>query len=140
MPLSAIAAADLAFDAPDYLVETNVGALSLSPEINRLRGSTTCGSEEIVQQITVDSKSFSDVRLIKIDVEGMELSVLRGAVETIHRSGFPPIIFEAWKLEWFKGWRDELVAFVVSLGYSIREFGDNNIAEHPASTCRVTRF
>ena len=34
---------------------------------------------------TIDSYNFDDVSLIKIDVEGHELSVLKGAIETVKR-------------------------------------------------------
>jgi FkbM family methyltransferase len=39
-----------------------------------------------VKVATLDSFGLSDIAFIKIDVEGHELSVLRGAVETINRS------------------------------------------------------
>jgi FkbM family methyltransferase len=44
---------------------------------------------------TLDSLKLSDVSVVKIDVEGMEPSVLRGGVQTIRR--YRPVIFtEAW--------------------------------------------
>lgn len=44
-----------------------------------------------VPVVTMDSMEINDVTLIKIDVEGHELSVLKGAIETIKR--FKPDMF-----------------------------------------------
>lgn len=46
--------------------------------------------------VTLDSKNFTDISIIKIDVEGMELQVLEGAIETIRREK-PVIFMEIWK-------------------------------------------
>ena len=46
-----------------------------------------------VEVRTLDSYSFSDVALIKIDVEGGELDVLRGAVATVAQNS-PVLIIE----------------------------------------------
>lgn len=46
---------------------------------------------EEVEQITVDSLSLDNCHFIKIDVEGMELAVLKGAAETIRR--FQPLLY-----------------------------------------------
>jgi FkbM family methyltransferase len=52
-------------------------------------------SEETIEMITLDSLNISDIGFIKIDVEENELYVLKGAKETIKRSGYPKIIFES---------------------------------------------
>jgi FkbM family methyltransferase len=55
------------------------------------------GNTEVSVQIpvrTLDSFSLNDVNLIKIDVEGLELEVLRGARETLARCR-PAIVVEA---------------------------------------------
>lgn len=47
-----------------------------------------------VEVRTLDSFNFNNIGLIKIDVEGYELNVLNGAVNTIRRNNYPPIVFE----------------------------------------------
>ncbi len=42
------------------------------------------GAESVVAQVTtVDSMNLPKMRLLKADVEGMELDVIKGAVKTI---------------------------------------------------------
>ena len=45
------------------------------------------------EQITLDSLELNNIDLIKIDIEGNELNVLKGALETIQRNK-PIIEFE----------------------------------------------
>ncbi len=52
-------------------------------------GSATQGDR--VRLLTVDGLQLPDCHLIKIDVEGMEAAVIRGAAETLHRCG--PVVF-----------------------------------------------
>lgn len=65
----------------DYHQEVNWGGLEL--------GGWEQGAE--VEQITVDSLSLTACHFIKVDVEGMELSVLKGAAQTIRR--FEPLLY-----------------------------------------------
>lgn len=51
-----------------------------------------------VHVCSLDECTFGQVGLIKIDVEGAELQVLRGARDLIDRDG-PTIIFECWESE-----------------------------------------
>lgn len=48
---------------------------------------------------TLDSYGLDDVSLMKIDVEGFELNVLKGASETIIRSKYPLILVESWEVQ-----------------------------------------
>ncbi|MBV9835917.1 MAG: FkbM family methyltransferase [Alphaproteobacteria bacterium] len=68
------AAAGVAVVPPyDYSQENNYGGVGLRAN----------GAGERVPVVTVDSLDLPGCALIKIDVEGMELDVLRGAAETI---------------------------------------------------------
>jgi len=66
-----------------------------------------------VETRALDSYGFEEVDLIKIDVEGHELSVLAGAVETIRRCR-PWFIIEVWDDS-----RPEVTAFMKELDYTI---------------------
>lgn len=71
---------------------------------------------------TLDSFELDNIGIIKIDVEGYELQVIQGAVKTLVRNNFPPILFESWRPETpaKEQLRRELFAFISSLGYTIR--------------------
>jgi FkbM family methyltransferase len=72
-------------------IEGNLGATRFQP-------SGTDG----VEMLTIDSIGFSErIRLIKIDVEGMDLEVVRGGVETL-MANLPYVIMECQDLEEFQ--------------------------------------
>lgn len=58
--------------------------LDESHELSGLTKLSERGSGDQVQVTTLDEESPTEVVLIKIDVEGMELAVLQGAAQTIH--------------------------------------------------------
>jgi FkbM family methyltransferase len=117
---------------PDYATETNVGAFSLDEQTRE--NNYECETKGLMEEIEIrilDDQSFKNVRLIKIDVEGLEMEVLKGALKTIEDNNFPPIIFEAWTYKpWYQNRRKELIKFIESLGYNITTVGENNIAQH----------
>src|SRR5262249_10332123 len=115
----------------DYLSDNNVGGLSVSPEVRALRMQHPCDMEnrptERAEIRTLDSYGYTGVRLLKIDVEGMELEVIKGAAATLEKSGYPPIIFEVWKkhkLPALAGHVDALLNHVSALGYVTQVVGD----------------
>lgn len=69
-------------------------------------------SEDIIIE-TLDSYKIDNISFIKIDVEGNELNVLKGATKTLEKSNYPPILFES------NVQNDELFGFIRSLGYKI---------------------
>ena len=44
----------------------------------------------------LDNFPIRDIGLIKIDVEGYELDVIKGAAHTLIENNYPPILFESW--------------------------------------------
>ena len=66
-----------------------------------------------VETRTLDSYAFGEVDLIKIDVEGHEMSVLAGAMETIRRCR-PWFIIEVWDDS-----RPQVTAFMKELDYAV---------------------
>lgn len=66
---------------------------------------------------TLDSYEFENIGLIKIDVEGQELKVLKGAVKTLKEQS-PILAVEEWNNN-----RKDVDEYVKSLGYKqIKEF------------------
>lgn len=90
--------------SPDFNVVNNFGAFSVGS------GDFHCPVR------TIDHLWLSDVTLIKIDVEGYELEVLRGAVETIARCK-PALYVENDRQEK----SEELCKFIESLDYSMTD-------------------
>lgn len=80
---------------------------------------------------TVDALGVGKISLIKIDVEGMEEKVLRGAVKSIEKSR-PFLIVENDRIEKSA----DLIKFIDSLGYKMYShyapfFNTNNFASEP---------
>jgi FkbM family methyltransferase len=113
---------------PNYAEETNIGAFSI--DFDTRAKDYEVKSEGVTERmiiIPLDSMQYEKVRLIKIDVEGHELSVLLGAEHTLRENNYPPIIFEAWTWK-FPEKRKTLFNHLENLGYEITEIGQNNLA------------
>lgn len=86
-----------------------------------------------VKVMTLDSYRMTNVGLMKLDVEGAELAVLQGAVETLRHSGYPKLIVETWGAQWYQEQREEVFAFLQQLGYKIvplMGYSNEVLAEH----------
>jgi FkbM family methyltransferase len=90
--------------ALDFTRTNNFGGLSL--DVNM--------PGETVDMITIDSLNLPALRLLKADVEGMELHVLKGATETIKRH-FPVMYIENDRVQNSLA----LTQFIDSLGYEM---------------------
>lgn len=89
----------------DYDAPANFGGVSMRPE----------GSQGTrVRVVTLDSFRLPAVGLLKIDVEGFEPMVLRGARETIMRCR-PIIYVENDRLQQ----QDEVIQLIASMGYTM---------------------
>jgi FkbM family methyltransferase len=79
-------------------------------------------SVEVVESRTLDSYGIAGIGLIKIDVEGAELAVLKGAVQTLEANAWPKILFETWRpsrMPEAAQLRDDLFSYLRILGYRI---------------------
>ncbi len=123
------------FPDPDYSREINPGALSiLSFGDNDLPRASYFGSQarrtRKVRYASLDSLNLAEIGLIKIDVEGAEELVIRGALDTLIRNGFPPILFEAWSADWYREQKDSLLSCLNDFGYEVTFVFDFGIAQH----------
>lgn len=126
----------------DYAKTSNIGAFSLKPELQRRRG-LEAGEDrsrpERVAVTTLDALELpGQVRLIKIDVEGMEAEVIRGGRRLLEDNGFPPVLFEAWGSDWYAAEKAALFAEIAALGYAITNLaGDEYLAQHPRHDAQI---
>lgn len=106
-------------DAPILEIDrcANHGSYSFVKDINKLRNMPPASVNDVFEFRTLDSYRFAQVGLIKVSAPGMELEVLNGATETIIQNGFPPVLFEAWSVDWYKYQKEALLAFFQKLGY-----------------------
>jgi FkbM family methyltransferase len=74
---------------------------------------------ERVKVKTLDSYKLRNVGLIKIDVEGNELKVLKGAIKTLKKNNYPKILFETWPDKWYETQKTELSNYLRELGYKV---------------------
>ena len=117
---------------PNYATEGNIGAFSINIIVRENDYECkTEGRKEPLVVFTLDSGEHKNVRLIKIDVEGHELEVLKGGIKTIKANNYPPLIFEAWTWKpWFESKRKALFEYLEGHGYEIQRLGQNNLATH----------
>lgn len=120
----------------DVTREHNLGSLSLDKQIRSEQGtlSTQITEFETVKLSKLDAMDLPLASIIKIDVEGLELEVLRGGLGWIKNSGNPPILFEVWG-DYMKNQiskREQLFEFIkTKLGYQWFIIGELCIAQHP---------
>lgn len=126
---------------PDYQKMANTGTFSIIDEYRERNGISGCMSKEthFVQVIKLDELLFNEkTRFVKIDVEGLELDVLKGAVGFLEHNNFPPFSFEAWNTHWFAEKKQELLSFIIHMGYTIEHiYNDDYIAHHPKNDAKV---
>jgi len=72
------------------IVSNDGGGSSLLPAENE-----TVIREETIEVRTLDSFGLRNIGFVKMDVENNELNVLRGALNTLRESNYPPILFES---------------------------------------------
>lgn len=103
-----------------FALSENAGIIEMDPaSAHDGRVSVGAGGDS-VEARSIDSFGFSDVALMKIDVEGHEAEVLRGAEKTMG-TFHPVIIVEIWEQN-----RQEVMSLLKSYGYSMRPISQSD--------------
>jgi len=113
---------------PNYLLESSFASL----EAQRSTNSQWIGQPinygdsltQPVQQITLDALNLQRADLIKLDVEGMEIQALQGALETLKRC--TPVLF----IDTSKLVLATLLDLLESAGYESHQLGNRLLAIH----------
>jgi len=116
---------------PDYTQAGNVGALSLSEKVREHSNIAVGHGDEItVTVVPLDTINFDQpIHAIKLDVEGYEQLVIEGALETLKKNNYPPIVYELWGYNaWWNEERAQLEHFLNTLGYKVNKVDDTGIA------------
>ena len=82
---------------------------------------------DLVKVASLDKLLTSSVAFIKIDVEGMELTVLKSA-ENILKRDFPILLFETWDLQEFSAENKNIFNYLSKIGYVYFSFGSDSVA------------
>jgi FkbM family methyltransferase len=112
--VSNVSGVELKMPVVDYASKSNFGSYEL--EVAKHSDTSDMyieGKFEKIRTCRIDDLNLSNVRLIKIDVEGMEDKVVEGAAQTIIANR--PIVF----IETFKTDFDPIKAFLVSHNYNL---------------------
>ena len=108
------------------------GGTTINPNIPKLQNQPVIRTETTIMK-TLDSFGLfpqkgekKRIGLIKIDCEGSELAVLKGAQETIQKNGKPPLLFETWVDAWFAADKKVLFDYISNtLGYKVIKAAPN---------------
>ncbi|MFO1386758.1 MAG: FkbM family methyltransferase [Chitinivorax sp.] len=119
---------ELAVPQPDYYAQGSFGSLEIrqraETEFIGQKVSYDVADCNIVPMVNIDALGFQRLDFFKLDVEGMELEVFRGAKSTL-MSLRPIVLFETIKAD-----RTALEQFFTSIGYRVFPSGINMLAIH----------
>jgi FkbM family methyltransferase len=119
---------ELKVPQPDYFQPASFGSLEMRQrEGTEFIGQSISYADDAcapVPMVNLDSLALTRLDLVKIDVEGMEIEVLRGGRQLLARTR--PIMV----IEVIKSSRPGLEAFLVELGYRTFALGINLLAVH----------
>jgi len=126
----------------DIFQERYTGSVTLDPSVVERRGAIPgiaeptkwASSFDTVPLVQLDDVlPAAPVAYLKVDVEGMELSVFRSAEKLLERD-HPALYFEAWALPQFAENNAQLTDFVTGKGYRIWKIGNDCLAVHQSDT------
>lgn len=109
---------------PDYSRPASFGSLELKQHDRSEFIGQKLEHTANVNVLSIDMLNLDQCDFIKIDVEGMEMEVLEGAVDTIEAT--KPIML----IEYIKVDKDELKVWLANRGYDVYPFNHNFIAVH----------
>lgn len=111
---------------PDYLKPASFGSLELrQTQRSEFIGQTISQErQQRIRMLSIDSLGLQRLDFIKIDVEGMELEALAGAVATIEQC--KPVML----IEFIKTDKSALQAFLQARNYQTFQQGINLLAVH----------
>jgi FkbM family methyltransferase len=117
----AVGSAEGEIDIPkfDYRQISSYGSVEFGAQQKEYIGQPRQASSEKVRQVSLDGMNLRNVRLMKIDIEGMEDAALEGAQHTIERDR--PLCL----VEWIKSDKAALVAYFKQRGYTVLDWGMN---------------
>jgi FkbM family methyltransferase len=119
---------ELEVPQPNYFAPASFGSLELQQRpTNEFIGqqiSYEASNANLIPMVNLDALGFDRLDLVKIDVEGMEVEVLKGGRNVL--SQHHPIMI----IEVIKSDRAALDAFLVDLGYQVFSIGINLLAVH----------
>jgi len=110
-----------------------LGAVSANAEVDRFNSSNLGSTALVVSGLgsikvrPLDSFGIENVDLIKIDVEGAQDLVIKGATSTIERSN-PILVIESFERD---GERERTFALLERIGYTVDEVVGHNIIAVP---------
>jgi FkbM family methyltransferase len=118
--------------SPNYLVPSSFGSLEIKPsDKNEFIGQKIDYSEQATletRMLSIDAMNLPRVDFIKVDIEGMEVEALEGAMATVRRHK-PQLLIERLKSD-EKG----LVSTLEAEGYRIFPMGLNLLAIHDSDS------
>jgi FkbM family methyltransferase len=126
-------------DMPDYATNGNIGAWSMSNMVREKSPEAKAGGKrEPINCITLDGMGFNKIRLIKMDVEGFELDVLKGAANFLPDHNYPPIVYESWtQFDWYQKTAEEIKTLLTDMGYELQVFGNTVAAIHKEASFKL---
>lgn len=131
---------EISIEMPDYDTDPNIGAWSMSEVVREKSPEAKArGAKDFVMIDELDSFDFKfPVRLIKIDVEGMEYDVLADGMGFLQRYNYPPIVYESWtQFDWYQETAEEIKSLLTGVGYNLEVFGNTVVAIHKDASFRL---
>ncbi len=106
----------------DYGKPCNFGGIDFLDKHDSLsQNNNSLLTDENVEMISIDSLDYDSIDFIKIDAEGMELEILKGASESIKK--YRPIM----AIEYIRTDVQLLIQVITSLGYRISAFQEQGV-------------